>query len=63
MNHDLLKSKKFLAAILASLLAFAGMMYDLSAAEIAVIVAPLSSYILAQGVADHGKERLRMPNR
>ncbi len=63
MNPDILKSKKFLAAILASILAFVGMIYDLSAPEVGVVIAPLASYILAQGVADHGKERLKVPNK
>jgi hypothetical protein len=63
MNTDILKSKKFLAATLASVLALVGMLYDLEAQEIGVIIAPLASYILAQGVADHGKERLKVPNR
>lgn len=48
--------KKFLAAILAACLAFAGLYLDMTPAEIALIVAPLSSYIIAQGMADFGKE-------
>jgi hypothetical protein len=56
MPYDLLTSKKFIASIIASALAFAGLMYGMEIAEIAVIVAPLTGYTLSQGLADFGKE-------
>jgi hypothetical protein len=56
MPYDLLTSKKFIASILASILALVGLMYGMDIAEIAVIVAPLTGYTLSQGLADFGKE-------
>lgn len=57
MSIDLLKSKKFIAAVIASVLAFAGILYDLSPTEIALIIGPLTGYTISQGLADFGKER------
>ncbi|MCP4083174.1 MAG: hypothetical protein GY743_23375 [Planctomycetaceae bacterium] len=59
MQMDLLKSKKFIASILASILAFGGLAYGMSPAEIALIVAPLTGYTISQGLADFGKERTK----
>jgi hypothetical protein len=56
MSIELLKSKKFIASCLASVLAFAGLAYGLSPAEIALVVGPLAGYTLSQGLADFGKE-------
>lgn len=53
---EMLTSKKFIASILASILAFLGMVYGLSVAEIALIVGPLTGYTFSQGLADFGKE-------
>jgi len=57
---DILKSKKFIAAIIASLGTFFGLMNGLTVEEIAVAISPILSYILAQGVADAGKERAKI---
>jgi hypothetical protein len=53
---DLITSKKFIASVLASVLAFAGLTYGLTAFEIALIVGPLTGYTVSQGLADFGKE-------
>lgn len=55
--RELLESKKFIAAVMASLIAFAGVKYaGLSIEEALTIVGPLLAYIGAQAVADYGKE-------
>lgn len=48
--------KKFLAAVAASALALTGLLNGLTVGEVAVIVAPLASYVIGQGFADFGKE-------
>ena len=53
---EMLNSKKFIAAILAAILAFAGFVYGMTESQIAVIVSPLGFYIFGQGLADFGKE-------
>ena len=55
----LLSSKKFWAALIASASTVASQRFGLSTAEIAAITGPLYAYIVAQGVADHGKERAK----
>lgn len=63
MTVDLLKSKKFFAAVLASLLALIGLLNGLSPVEVALVVAPLTGYAtLGQGLADFGKERAKVEN-
>lgn len=59
MTIDLLKSKKFFAAALASILALIGLLYGLSPVEVALVVGPLAGYPLSQGLADFGKEQAR----
>lgn len=56
MTIDLLKSKKFVASVLASILALIGLLYGLSPLEIGLIVGPLTGYTVSQGLADFGKE-------
>lgn len=56
---DLLTSKKFLASVLASILALTGLMNGLTVGEIAVIVGPLTAYVIGQGIADNGKEAVK----
>jgi len=58
---DLWKSKKFKAAILNTLIGSAALVarskgYDVSNAEIGMLLTPLTAYILGQGMADWGKE-------
>ena len=52
--------KKFFAASLASILALVGLLNGLTVAEIAVIVAPLTTFVLGQGLADIGKEKAKI---
>lgn len=54
---ELLQSKKFIASILASILAFAGIMYGFDASQIALVVGPLAIYTGSQGLSDFGKEK------
>lgn len=53
---ELLASKKFGAAALASGFAFFGFKYDMSVESVGIVVAPLIAYIGAQGLADFKKE-------
>lgn len=53
---EMLTSKKFIASIIASALAFAGLMYGMTPAEIGLVIGPLGAYTLSQGLADFGKE-------
>ena len=55
----ILQSKKFFAAALASGMALLGLRYGLELQEIGVAIAPLLTYVGAQGIADHGKERAK----
>lgn len=53
---ELLKSKKFLVALVALVVWVAGRAgLDLDREELLGAVTPLWTYVLAQGVADHGK--------
>ena len=58
--QDMLASKKFIAACLASVLALIGTMYGLDPSAIAMIIAPLGGYTVAQGIADIGKEKAKV---
>ena len=58
---DLCKSKKALIAIatvVAGGLAHLGL--NMTTADILPILSPLMAYIVAQGIADHGKERAKV---
>lgn len=57
---SLLESKKFLAALAASIISFFAMREGLSVEQTMVITGPLYTYIAAQGIADMGKERLKV---
>ena len=57
---ELLQSKKFIVALLASLVVFAAMIYGLSLEEALAIAGPLMSFVLGQGIADAGKERAKV---
>ncbi len=57
---ELLKSKKFQAAVISlvvMILAEVGL--ELDPAALVVVVSPLIAYILGQGVADIGKEKVK----
>jgi len=61
MSMDLLKSKKFIASLLASVLAFGGIYAGFSVAELALVVGPLAGYgAIGQGLADFGKEKAKI---
>lgn len=54
----LLTSKKFIAAALATGVALVARgVFELDRSDVAFIVAPLITYIGAQGLADFGKEK------
>lgn len=58
---DLLKSKKALMALVALIVFVAGRFgLQLDKAELAGVVGPLWAYVIAQGVADKGKEAAKI---
>lgn len=57
---QLLESKKFLASVLASLIAFLCLRFGLSQADTAFVVGPLIAFIGAQAFADIGKSRAEL---
>jgi hypothetical protein len=57
---DALGSKKFLAALAASAIAFFGFRSGMDEKTIALIIAPLLAYIPSQALADIGKERAKV---
>lgn len=57
--QDMLGSKKFIATVLASVLAFGGFALGFSVEMIGVIVSPLGVYTVSQGIADIGKEKAK----
>lgn len=59
---DLLTSKKFIASALAAILALAGFALALPVEQVLTVIAPLTGYTLAQGIADHGKEAAKITN-
>ena len=61
MLKTLLTSKKFLAALSATIVAaLAKVGLDLDDSAVLLIVSPLMAYIVGQGIADHGKERAKV---
>lgn len=58
--RELLRSKKFISSVLASVVALAAMLNDVPPEQIAAIIAPLMGYTLSQGLADQGKEKARL---
>ena len=58
---DLFQSKKALIAI-ATMLAggLAHLGWNMTTADILPILSPLMAYIVGQGIADHGKERVKV---
>lgn len=54
---ELLKSKKFAASALASLIAFVGFHQGMTREQVAFVIGPLLVFVGSQAVADFGKER------
>ena len=60
---DLLTSKKFIASLAGTIVAFAGKYgIELDNESVALILSPLVAYILGQGIADTGKEAAKLTN-
>lgn len=59
---DMLNSKKFMAAIVAAVLALVGFYLGMTVDQIAIITGPLMVYVGAQGLADIGKEKAKVQN-
>ena len=57
---EILQSKKFIAAIIASVLGIVGVYLDIPMQDILVIIAPLGAYTVGQGIADIGKEKAKV---
>ena len=59
--RELLASKKFVAALLAVVVALLvrKLVPGITLAELTAIVSPLMAYVAAQGLADIGKERVQ----
>tara|TARA_R110000822_G_scaffold120633_3_gene254146 strand:- start:7891 stop:8136 length:246 start_codon:yes stop_codon:yes gene_type:complete len=57
---DLLKSKKFAAAALASGLSYLGVQQGFDVQQIALFTAPLYAYIGGQALADVGKSKAKI---
>lgn len=54
---EVLRSKKFWAAVVAAIVAAVLQHYGWSAEKIALVTGPLVAYVLGQGLADLGKNR------
>ena len=58
---DLLKSKKFLVAVVAALVWIGGRVgLDVSKEDLLAAVTPLWAFVLGQGIADAGKEKAKL---
>lgn len=58
--REMAKSKKFIAAISGTIVAFlATLGLNLPAGDVAAIIGPLVAYIIGQGWADSGKEAVK----
>jgi len=57
---EIVKSKKFIAAILSSIIAFYGVYNGWTPDQMFAVIGPLMTYILGQGIADHGKEKAKI---
>ena len=56
---ELIQSKKFQTAIIAVIVMLVGEFgFDLDANILLAIVSPFVAYIVGQGIADHGKEKV-----
>lgn len=58
--RDLTGSKKFLASVLASVLAMIGLAIGMEYEKILLALGPLLLYVPSQAVADIGKERAKV---
>lgn len=56
----LFSSKKFVAALVAALVAFIAAYFGFSPEKVMAVISPLLAYIGAQGIADLGKERAKI---
>jgi hypothetical protein len=59
LNIPELGSRKFRAAALAAIAALIGFKWGFTTEQIAIVVAPLTAYVAAQGLADFGKEKAK----
>lgn len=53
----LVKSKKFGAAVIASMISFFAVREGMGIEQVVMVTGPLYAFIGAQGIADHGKSR------
>lgn len=54
--RELLSSKKFIAALVSAIIAIAGKYgFQIDEATLYLIIGPFITYIIGQGIADHGK--------
>ncbi len=62
---DIIKSKKFQVTLIGAISGLAAALWKNGPppAEIAAALSPLMAYVLGQGVADIGKERVKMEER
>ena len=56
----MLKSKKFWAAVTAALVAIIGDFFEIPRETVLAVVGPIVAYIVAQGIADAGKEAVKI---
>ena len=57
--NQLLKSKKFVAMIIGIIATFLSTRYGFDEVQTKEIIALVISYIVGQGIADHGKEAVK----
>ena len=57
---SIVNSKKFVAAVATSTLSYFAMKDGMTVEQMALIVAPMSAYVIGQGIADAGKEKARV---
>ena len=61
MLKTLLSSKKFIAAAIGVLVALVAKLgIELDTRDVLAIISPILAYVLGQGIADHGKERVKI---
>jgi len=59
---DLLRSKKFISAVIAALIAGVASFYGIEPEQVALLISPFLVYIGGQGLADIGKEKVKAEN-
>lgn len=60
MLTDLFKSKKFTVLIVSIVVYGVGRAFGMENEDAAALVAVVSSYLVGQGIADHGKEAAKL---